>query len=73
MENSTYTSGEVAQMCGVSKTTVVRWIREGRIAAYLTPGGHRRVPAIALHTFMKAYGMPIPKEIRSAALRSKVN
>lgn len=36
------TPREVAGLFGVRTTTIARWSREGRIAAYFTPGGHRR-------------------------------
>ena len=36
---------EVATMCGVTAATVVRWIRQGRIAAIQLPGGLYRIPS----------------------------
>ena len=36
------TPREAAQMFDVRTTTVARWSREGRLPAFLTPGGHRR-------------------------------
>ena len=36
------TPREVAELFGVRTTTVARWSREGRLASFLTPGGHRR-------------------------------
>ena len=36
------TPREVAQMFGVRTTTIARWSVEGRLASFLTPGGHRR-------------------------------
>jgi len=37
--------GEVAQLFGVSVSTVTRWARVGLLAAVRTPGGHYRFPA----------------------------
>jgi excisionase family DNA binding protein len=34
--------GETAQALGVSRTTVRRWEREGKLVPEHTPGGHRR-------------------------------
>lgn len=31
-------------MLGVRTPTLVRWVREGRLTAWFTPGGHRRYP-----------------------------
>ncbi|MHC4779474.1 MAG: MerR family transcriptional regulator [Planctomycetota bacterium] len=65
MENGTYTSGQVARLCAVSKTTVIRWIDAGRLEAFTTPGGHRRVPATALMAFMKKFRIPMPGDMRA--------
>jgi len=37
-------SGEVAEMLGVSRHTVAKWIREGRIKAITLPSGRYRIP-----------------------------
>lgn len=36
------TTAEAAERLGVHPKTVAIWAREGRLRAYLTPGGHRR-------------------------------
>jgi putative resolvase len=43
----------VAKALGVSKMTVYRWIWEGRIKAYTTPGGRIRIPASELRKTRK--------------------
>lgn len=55
-----YTTCEAADLCGVAHTTVIRWITEGKLKAYETPGGHRRIPANNLAAFMSEYKMPLP-------------
>ena len=37
-------TGEVARRLGVSVPTVKKWIHEGRLEAFRTPGGHYRIP-----------------------------
>ena len=69
MTDQAFTSGEVAQMCAVSKTTVIRWVDSGRLGAFQTPGGHRRVLARELYHFMKRYGIPVPEIVVKAAKR----
>ncbi len=54
----TYTSGEVASFCAVTKTTILRWVEEGRICAFRTPGGHRRILQSELRSFKAQYGIP---------------
>jgi excisionase family DNA binding protein len=57
-----YTSGEAAQLCGLSLSTVKRWIRRGALRAYRTPGGDLRIPAEQLHDFMREYDIPLAPE-----------
>lgn len=56
----TFTTTEVGRMCGVDASTVVRWIRDGRLKAYATPGRHRRIRADELCRFLKGHAMPVP-------------
>ncbi|MCY0985656.1 helix-turn-helix domain-containing protein [Nannocystis sp. ILAH1] len=39
----TYSTHDVARICCVTPTTVIRWIEDGLIPAFKTVGGHRRV------------------------------
>jgi excisionase family DNA binding protein len=60
MSNSRpFSTGQAAKYCGVSQATVINWIRDGRLGAYTTPGGHHRIPRADLVSFLKTYGMPI--------------
>ena len=40
-----YTTAEVAHLIGVTAPTIIKWIKQGRISASKTPGGHRRIAA----------------------------
>lgn len=51
------TTGEIARRCGVSLPTVKKWIREGRLQAFRTPGGHYRVRAGAFREFAERMGL----------------
>ena len=59
----TFTTFEVARLCGVFHTTVINWVNKGKLNARVTPGGHRRIPIAELLLFMKKYEMPIPHDI----------
>ena len=59
----TFTTFEVARLCGVFHTTVINWVNKGKLKARVTPGGHRRIPLSELVPFMKKYEMPIPVDI----------
>ena len=37
------TSHEVGDLLQVNPSSVKKWVNEGRIAAFRTPGGHRRI------------------------------
>ncbi len=61
-KNRVFTSGEVAQICGVSPDTVSRWFDLGQIEGYrLGPGGDRRIPYEGLRTFMLSHGIPLER------------
>ena len=53
---------QVAERCGVHYTTVRRWVLEGNLPAYETPGGHLRVLREDVDAFLE-----------SRKLRGKVN
>ena len=57
-----FTSGEVAEVCGVSADTVSRWFDLGQIEGYrLGPGGDRRIPYDALRKFMLSQLIPLAR------------
>jgi len=62
-----YTTFEAARLLGVSLPTVVNWIKARRLKAHRTPGGHRRISAEDLASFMLRHGMPVPPELSGAA------
>jgi len=62
MRKKVFTSGEVAEICGVSPDTVSRWFDLGQIEGYrLGPGGDRRIPYESLKKFMLAHGIPLDR------------
>jgi len=57
--NQEYISvGFIAKHCGVSNTTVLRWINAGRLPAFRLPGGHYRIGRDDLSNFLAEYGIP---------------
>jgi excisionase family DNA binding protein len=53
------TTGQAARHCQVSIPALKRWIRDGRLAAFKTPGGHCRIELEELQRFLRQYGMPL--------------
>jgi excisionase family DNA binding protein len=52
--------------------TIIRWITEGRIKAYKTPGGHRRIMRQDLEIFCHSAGIPLEWETSGSAGVQKV-
>ncbi|MFQ6060616.1 MAG: helix-turn-helix domain-containing protein [Thermoplasmata archaeon] len=38
-----YSTGAVAEIFGVTNKTVLSWIKQGKVSAFRTPGGHYRI------------------------------
>ena len=51
-------TGQAANHCEVSLPALRRWIRDGRLDAVRTPGGHARIEIGEFQRFLKQYGMP---------------
>jgi excisionase family DNA binding protein len=54
-----FTTNDIAQMCNVTRQTVINWIKGGKVTANLTPGGHRRVLREDLVSFFQDNRMDI--------------
>ena len=50
--------GYVARRCGVSNTTVLRWINTGYLSAFRLPGGHFRIDKNNFSDFLNKFHMP---------------
>jgi len=59
-----YSTFEISKFCSADITTVKGWIDDGLLAAYRTPGGHRRVLRGELIEFLQKYHMPVSAELR---------
>ena len=51
----------VAAYCHVSKSTVMKWIEEGKLQAFKLPGGHYRIDKDSFRSFLAESNMPIKK------------
>lgn len=55
MTEDTFVSiSEASQLLGVSEAALRQWTDEGRVKAFITPGGHRRYSRAELRKFMSA-------------------
>ena len=57
---------EISKMCQVAQGTVIRWIKEGKLPAASTAGGHNRIRSADLIQFLKNLNMPIPGELQKS-------
>ncbi|MSR77070.1 MAG: response regulator [Candidatus Omnitrophica bacterium] len=55
-----YTTSEAAEICRVSRGTILRWIREKKLKASVTFGGHHRIEAVDLTGVLEKLGMKLP-------------
>jgi len=60
-------TGDVADYCQVSITTVLRWIRRGHLLAYTHPDGHHRILRSEFKAFLERNGMPIDERFFARA------
>lgn len=67
MTERIYTTVDVAKLCKVSLRTVIRWVDEGKLPSFRTPGGHRRVRENDLMQFMDRYKIPFSIGAKSEA------
>jgi excisionase family DNA binding protein len=61
------TSSEVGELLQVNPSSVKKWVDDGLLLAFRTPGGHRRIRAADLVSFLVRHEMPIPVDLQDAA------
>lgn len=61
------TSSEVGALLQVNPSSVKKWVDDGLLVAFRTPGGHRRIRAVDLVAFLLHHEMPIPYDLQDAA------
>ncbi|MBF0574147.1 MAG: response regulator, partial [Desulfamplus sp.] len=48
---------QAAKYCGVTRMSMWRWVKAGKINSFVTPGGHHRIIKSDLEKSLKAQGM----------------
>ncbi|MBK8913235.1 MAG: response regulator [Phycisphaerales bacterium] len=57
-----YSTGDVAEICGISQQTVIRCFDSGKLHGFRVPGSRfRRIPRDALIRFMKEHNIPLDR------------
>jgi excisionase family DNA binding protein len=60
MPEPLYTTNQLAKLFGVVPTTVIDWIEKGKLEAFKTLGGHRRITHRAVLEFLERNHLPYP-------------
>ncbi len=63
------TSTQVGTLLQVNPSSVKKWVNDGHIIAFRTPGGHRRIRASDLVMFLDHHKIPVPRPLSNAARR----
>ena len=58
------TTHDVSRFLHVDLTTVINWCEQGKLKAYKTPGGHRRVQPQNFMEFLKTFNLPVPPQFQ---------
>jgi excisionase family DNA binding protein len=68
-DRARYTTGQLGRLLGVSRTTIVRWVEEGRLRARRSVGGWYLVSREEVLAFLFDLGFSkdVPWRIRAAA------
>jgi excisionase family DNA binding protein len=65
MPDKLYTTNQLAKLFGVVPTTVIDWVERGKLRAFKTLGGHRRITHQAVLDFLAANQLPVPPALTS--------
>jgi excisionase family DNA binding protein len=64
--NDTLSTQEAARLLGISVQTVQRWVDLGRLRAWKTVGGHRRIEAPSVAELLRERGVVMPVQAAAA-------
>lgn len=57
------TSHDIGRMLQMDPSSIVKWMNDGILPGYRTPGGHRRIRAGVLLEFLVEHNMAIPEAL----------
>jgi len=61
--NVRLTSRDVADYCQVSKSTVLGWIKGGKLESFKLPSGHHRIDKDNFRQFLERWHMPVRENL----------
>jgi excisionase family DNA binding protein len=63
------TSSDVATLLQMNRASVNKWVRDGLLRAYKTPGGHHRIRVTDLVAFLTVHELPVPGSLTEVMRR----
>jgi excisionase family DNA binding protein len=72
MRVKTYSTFDIARMLEIVPGTAANWVDNGRLKAFTTLGGHRRVSRENLLGFLKENSMPVPELLAQASRKKRI-
>ena len=72
MRVKTYSTFDIARMLEIVPGTVANWIDGGKMKAFTTVGGHRRVAQEDLLVFLKKNALPVPEFLANFSGKKKI-
>lgn len=63
------TTHDVGRMLQMDPSSIVKWVNDGLLPAYKTPGGHRRIRTTDLLAFLREHKMYVPPELATGVRR----
>jgi len=72
MRIKTYSTFDIAKILDIVPGTVANWVDSGKLRAFSTPGGHRRITREDLLVFLKKNSMPVPETLGEAGNRRRI-
>jgi len=61
--NVRLTPRDVAEYCQVSKSTVLGWIKSGKLESFKLPSGHHRIDKKDFREFLERWHMPVRENL----------
>jgi len=61
--NVRLTPRNVAEYCQVSKSTVLGWIKSGKLESFKLPSGHHRIDKEDFREFLERWHMPVREDL----------
>jgi len=59
LDNIRLTTGNIANYCQVTKSTVIQWINSDKLKVFKLPSGHYRIDVTDFKDFLERWNMPV--------------